>query len=225
MGVRELAAVVATVLATVGALPQLRRLLTSRDVAGLSISSAALGVATELAWVGYTVHEGLWLAVPEAVMMASTNGLLAVVMLRAGAPGRRALLSGMAWAATLIATSAVWGFGGLAVLLAVAYVVQVAPAIWCVYRATRPSGVAVGTWVTIGVEAVLWGLYGWLSNDVACLTFGVVGSAAAVAIVGRVFTTRRRLPATGVYDRREPRWHTEPRLGIDDTLPQTLLEA
>lgn len=113
MEIRELAAVVATVLATVGALPQLRRLLTSRDVAGLSISSAALGVATEVAWVGYTVHQGLWLAVPEAVMMASTNELLAVVMLRAGAPGRRALLSGIAWAATLIATCAVWGSIGL----------------------------------------------------------------------------------------------------------------
>jgi hypothetical protein len=52
--VQGLAAVVATALATVGALPQLRRLLTSRDVAGLSISSAALGLGTELAWVGYT---------------------------------------------------------------------------------------------------------------------------------------------------------------------------
>lgn len=220
MEIRELAAVVATVLATVGALPQLRRLLTSRDLAGLSISSAALGVATELAWVGYTVHEGLWLAVPEAVMMASTNGLLAVVMLRAGAPGRRALLSGIAWAATLIATSAVCGLIGLAVLLAVAYVVQVSPAIWSVYRATCPSGVAVGTWVTIGFEAVLWGLYGWWSHDVACLAFGVAGTAAAVAIVGRVVTTRRRLSASGVDDRREPPAYTEPALGIGDALPE-----
>ena len=203
-GIGELAAVVATVLATVGALPQLRRLLTTRDVAGLSISSAALGLGTELAWVGYTVHERLWLAVPEAVMMASTNGLLAVVMLRAGAPGRRALLSGTAWAATLISTIAVWGPIGLAVLLAVAYLVEVAPAIWCAYRATSPSGVAVVTWVTLGVEAVLWGLYGWCSGDGACLAFGVIGSAAAVAIVGRVVTTRRRLPASLVDDRREP---------------------
>ncbi|MGH9271743.1 MAG: hypothetical protein ACRDZ2_10770 [Ilumatobacteraceae bacterium] len=224
-GVRELTAVAATVLAFVGALPQLRRLLTFGDVAGLSISSAAIGVGTELAWVGYTLHEGLWAAVPEAVIMASINGLLALVMLRAGAPGRRALRSGIAWAATLIAAAAVWGSIGLAVLLAVAYVVQVAPAIWCVFRTTCPSGVAVATWVTVGVEAVLWGLYGWWSKDVACLAFGVVGSTTAVAVVGRVVTTRRRLPASGTDDRREPRIHVESGLGIGDPSPEALLKA
>ncbi len=225
LGVRELAAVVATVLATVGALPQLRRLLASGDVAGLSISSAAIGVGTELAWAGYTVHEGLWLAVPEAALMVATNGLLAVMMLRAGAPGRRALRSGLAWVATLLATFVMWGAAGLAVLLAVAYIVQVAPAIWCVFRTACPSGVAVGTWAMIGGEAVLWGLYGWWSNDAACLAFGVVGTAAAVAIVGRVVTTRRRLPASGVGERRERRGYAEAGLVIGDAVRPALLEA
>ena len=216
---------VATVLATVGALPQLRRLLASGDVAGLSISSAAIGVGTELAWAGYTVHERLWLAVPEAALMFATNGLLAVMMLRAGASCRRALRSGLAWVVTLLATFVMWGAAGLAVLLAVAYIVQVAPAMWCVFRTVCPSGVAVGTWAMIGVEAVLWGLYGWWSNDAACLAFGVVGTAAAVAIVGRVVTTRRRLPAGGVGVRRERRGYAEARLVIGDAVRPALLEA
>ena len=219
VGVQGLAAVAATALATVGALPQLRRLLTSRDVAGLSISSAALGLGTELAWVGYTVHEELWFALPEALMMASANGLVAVVMLRTGAPGRRALRSGLTWAAILVATCVVWGTIGLAALLAVAYVIQVAPAIWCVYHATVPSGVVLGTWVAIGMEAVLWGLYGWWSHDVAYLAFGVVGSAAAVAIAGRIVTTRRRPPQSGV-DGGESREFAEPAPRIGDALPR-----
>ena len=219
-GVQGLAAAVATLLATVGALPQLRRLLTSRDVAGLSISSAALGLGTEVAWAGYTVHEGLWLALPEALMMASTNGFVAVVMLRTGAPGRRAVRSGMTWAAILVATCVVWGTIGLAALLAVAYLVQVAPAIWCVYHATVPSGVVLGTWVAIGVEAVLWGLYGWWSHDVAHLAFGFVGSASALAIVGRIVTTQRRPPPSGVDGRDESRGLADSALGIGDALPR-----
>ena len=220
VGVQGVAAVVATMLATVGALPQVRRLLTSHDVAGLSISSAALGFGTEVAWVGYTVHEGLWLALPEALMMAASNGLVAVVMLRTGAPGRRAVRSALTWAAILVATCFVWGTIGLAAVLAVAYLVQVAPAIWCVYHATLPSGVALGTWVAIGVEAVLWGLYGWWSDDVAYLAFGVVGSASAVAIVGRIVTTQRRPPASDVDGRGESRGLTDSALGIGDALPR-----
>ena len=131
--------------------------------------------------------------------------------------------SGLAWATTLLATFAVWGSTGLAVLLAVAYIVQVAPAIWCVFHVTRPSGVAVGTWVMIGFEAVLWGLYGWWSNDAACLAFGVVGSTAAIAIVGRVVTTRRRFTASGVGD--PAARYLEPRLVIGDAVRPALLEA
>ena len=152
VGVQGLAAVAATALATVGALPQLRRLLTSRDVAGLSISSAALGLGTELAWVGYTAHEELSFA-------------------------------------------------------------------RCVYHATVPSGVVLGTWVAIGMEAVLWGLYGWWSHDVAYLAFGVVGSAAAVAIAGRIVTTRPRPPPSGV-DGGESRKFAEPAPRIGDALPR-----
>ena len=74
----------------------------------------------------------------------------------------------------------------------------------------------------IGFEAVLWGLYGWWSNDAACLAFGVVGSTAAVAIVGRVVTTRRRLTASGVGD---SRGYLEPGRVIGDAVRPALLEA
>ena len=69
---------------------------------------------------------------------------------------------------------------------------------------------------------MLWGLYGWWSNDAACLAFGVVGTAAAVAIVGRVVTTRRRLPASVVGERRG---YAEAGLVIGDAVRPALLEA
>ncbi len=55
-----------------------------RRRARVSVTTPSLGVATELAWVVYAVHEGLWSALPEAVLMVAANVVLAVVLWRAG---------------------------------------------------------------------------------------------------------------------------------------------
>ena len=127
----------------------------------------------------------------------------------------------MTWAAILVATCVVWGTIGLAALLAVAYLVQVAPAIWCVYHATVPSGVVLGTWAAIGVEAVLWGLYGWWYSSTLRIWPSVSSaSASALAIVGRIVTTQRRPPPSGVDGRDESRGLADSALGIGDALPR-----
>ena len=51
-------AVTATVLSAFGALPQLRRIAATGDIAGVS-AAAALGVTTELTWFAYSADEAL----------------------------------------------------------------------------------------------------------------------------------------------------------------------
>ena len=80
----EAAALVATALALVGALPQLRRLAVTGDTNGVSLTNATLGVGSELGWVAYTLQGSLWSAIPEAALMAVTNLLLARALMRAG---------------------------------------------------------------------------------------------------------------------------------------------
>ena len=138
----ELAAVAATVLAAIGVVPQLRRLLQSGDVAGLSLSFATLGMASELAWVGYTLHGRLWSAVLEPVLMTMTNATLAVVMVRAGMSPWRGCITGLLWGGALASAAVLFGVTALAALLPLAYAVQVTPSIWSAYRACSPSGVA-----------------------------------------------------------------------------------
>ncbi|MET0578317.1 MAG: hypothetical protein ABW122_06635, partial [Ilumatobacteraceae bacterium] len=89
--VAELAAIVATAVALVSSVPQLRRIIVVGDVAGVSLSFATLGVASELAWITYAVHGRLWSAVPEAIAMTAANGVMAYGLVRAGAARRRAL--------------------------------------------------------------------------------------------------------------------------------------
>jgi uncharacterized protein with PQ loop repeat len=53
-------AATATVLAVIFLLPQLRRLLTTHDLAGVSTPWAMLGVVTNLAWVTYLAGQRRW---------------------------------------------------------------------------------------------------------------------------------------------------------------------
>jgi hypothetical protein len=93
----------------------------------------------------------------------------------------------------LAAVALLGGALALATMLPLAYAVQVAPSVWSAYRAYTPTGIAAATWVLVGFEALLWGLYGWAHDDPATRMFAVVGSLAAAAILARKLATRRRV--------------------------------
>jgi hypothetical protein len=197
LAMAELAAILATVLAAVATLPQLRR-VAAGDGLGVSLSGAALGVVNESVWITYATSERLWSAVPEAGLMATTNLLLVVGLLRAGAAGRRrAAASAVLWAGTLAVVEAVGGTAALALVLGAAYAVQVAPAVWTAWRTVSPSGVAASTWALVLVESALWCLYGAHHGDPATTTLGIVGMVASSAIVGRKAVVRRREVSSG----------------------------
>ena len=84
--IAELAALLATALASLAAFPQVRRVVRHGDGRGVSITSATLGIGSEAAWVGYASQAGLWSALPEAVLMGVANTVLVVGL---GAPGHR----------------------------------------------------------------------------------------------------------------------------------------
>ena len=171
-------------------LPQLRRVLVTGLVGGVSASAAGLGAATEMTWIGYTVTGEMWAAVPEACLMLAANVLLLAALVRAGVdhPPRR--VTGLLWLSILVATAAAGGPPAIAAVLAVAYAVQVAPAVWPAYRSTAPTGVSPATWALVGIEALLWGVYGVGHGDPANISFGVIGTFAAVAILIRTVPSR-----------------------------------
>lgn len=190
--VAELAAIVATAVALASSVPQLRRTIVVGDVAGVSLSFATIGMATELAWLTYAVHGRLWSAVPEAIGMAAANAVMAHGMVRAGAARRRAVGAAMAWLVVMGLAVQLGGIAALGLVLGPAFAVQTAPSIWTAYRTHAPSGVATATWALVGVEAVLWGVYGLAHRDVGIMAFAVVGSLSTAAILGRKFSTRHR---------------------------------
>lgn len=193
--VAEACALVATVLAVAAAIPQLHRVIRGGDGRGVSITTAALGVGTEVTWVAYASARGLWSALPEAVAMTAANVLLLIALRRRGAVTRQAAQAGGLWAVALAAAGAFGGVNVIAVVLGGAYLVQVVPAVWTVWTTAMPSGVAVSTWTMIGLEGVLWGVYGLHHADPAVLCFAVIATVAAAAILARKATVTRRTPS------------------------------
>ena len=190
--VGELVALVATALAATSALPQLRRLRTTRDLAGVSLAGPAIGAVTEAGWLVYVAEEELWSAAPEPVLMVIANVALATAISRRDGPLVTALVVGTAWAATLTLATTAGGWAALGATLGIAYGVQMTPYLWSAFRVRRPTGIAVHTWTMNLVESVLWGIYGLAHGDRPIVLYAVIGTTTSTAILVRRLGLERR---------------------------------
>jgi hypothetical protein len=193
MELPELAAAAATVLAAGGALPQCVRLGRTRDHAGVSLTGATLGVATEAAWVLFLVHSHIWPAVTMPVLMVIANASLVFWIVRAGADNDSALVAAAGWVLVLVAVIVLGGWTALGFLLGFSYAVQIAPTIYAAYRSELPTGIAPARWVMVLCETALWTFYGFTRHEPSIFIFGIVAGSSAAAILIRWATTRHRL--------------------------------
>ena len=123
--------------------------------------------------------------------MSLADAALAIGVVRHGVPASRAAVAAVGWLVVLLGAATLGGLTALAVLLAGAYAVRVAPAIWTVWRTPSPTGVAAATWSLVGVEGALWCVYGLHHDDPAVTSFGIIAMVAAAATLARKATTAR----------------------------------
>ena len=190
--VATLTAVVATLVSIVCTWPQLARVHRTGDIAGVSITAAALTVSSELGWTLYLGGEGLWAAVPEGMFAIAANALLVVALTRCGGSARVSVVAAAGWLVLLVAARWLGGPSAIAVLLGFAYLVQLTPAVVKAWRTWKPSGIATETWMLHLIEAVLWGTYGFASGDPPLIFLGIFGVAESTAILVRMAVTRNR---------------------------------
>ena len=196
----EVAAIVATTIAVTASVPQLRRvIIVTGDVAGVSMSCATLGVTTEVAWIVYAVHAGLWSALPEALAMSMANVAMAIGLVRSGAVYVRALVATATWAAVMVVVALLCGMAGVGVALGLSYVVQAGPSVWTAYRTYAPSGRRCADVGDGRGRGRALGVFGAATVTVAVISFAVTASLAS-AILVRTFTTRHRVAATARPD-------------------------
>jgi uncharacterized protein with PQ loop repeat len=179
-------------------LPQIRKLLTTSDSAGVSPSWAVLTSVNNAAWIAYFTMSRYWTALIPSCSATLLAGTLAVMLLRRQRPGPQPAAVITAWAITLAAAGATAGRAGLGALLTAAFLLQVTPSVWTAYRTARPTGISSGTWLLILGELTCWLIFGLHTSDPRLITLGTSGIIVSALMLARIHRTARRpLPASG----------------------------
>jgi uncharacterized protein with PQ loop repeat len=184
--VLDYAPIAATCFAVPQFLPQIRRLAATRDTAGVSWSWAVLTCVNNAAWIAYFTLARYWTALIPSTSATLLAGTLAVMLTRRGRASPRPAGLIVTWAAMLITACGVAGRTGLGTLLTAAFILQVAPSIWTVYRTPRPSGVSPGTWLLILGELSCWLAFGLHKSDPRLITLGASGVIASALMLARI---------------------------------------
>jgi len=182
-------------------LPQIRKLRATRDTVGVSPSWAALTSINNAAWLAYFTMSRYWTALIPSSSATLLAGTLAVMLIRRRPPGPRPALLIAAWAIMLAAAGITAGRAGLGTLLTVAFLLQVTPSLWTVYRTARPTGISTGTWLLILGELACWMMFGLHTSDPRLITLGTSGIIVSALMLARIHRTTRSgrpvLPASG----------------------------
>ena len=191
---------VAACLAVPQFLPQLARVRRAGSTAGVSWSWAALTSVNNAAWLAYFALSGFWTAIIPAVSAAVLSGLLAVVLARRGGGiPRRPMVLAAVWTVALLAAGVAFSRTGLGSALAAAFLLQVTPSVWTVYRSRDTVGVSQGTWLLILGELLCWGVFGIHEADPRLIVLGATGAVASLLVLARVSWLRAgRAPAAAL---------------------------
>lgn len=172
----------ATAIGLVRAVPQLARLLRTRDAHGVSADSAATSSVVSTGWATY----GVLTAQPAVILASGASAVMfALVTLAALRFGRRLgeMRAMPVWLAVLAAAGLLAGARGLGLLLPVSVLVANGPQLLVALRERDLSGLSPGTWLLSVLEALAWGTYGLFAGDRSIVVYGTLHLTTSAAIV------------------------------------------
>ena len=173
-----------TLIGLVRALPQLLRLLRTRDAHGVSLDTAATSSIVSFGWATY----GLLTDQLAVTLATGSSGVVfALITLVALRLGRRAgeLRTAPVWLVVLVGAAVLTGSDGLAVLLPISVLVANVPQLLVAYREPDLTGLSLSTWLLSVSDGTVWATYALVTGDVAILVFGVLQLTTSGAIVVR----------------------------------------
>ena len=180
-----------TLIGLVRALPQLVRLMRSRDAHGVSVDTAATSSAVSFGWATYgRLTEQL----PVTLATGSSGVVFALITLSALRFGRRAreFRAAPVWVVVLVVVTLSTREAGLAGLLPASVLVANVPQLVVAYRERDLTGLSAATWLLSMSDGLVWAIYALVTEDVAILVFGVLQLTTSGAIVARKWSWNRR---------------------------------
>ena len=166
-------------------LPQILKLRSTGDTAGVSWSWATLTSVNNAAWFCYFMASGYWTASLPSTAAAVLAGTVSVMLVRRGALNPRAIGWIATWCGLLVVAAMLGGRIGLGTVLALASIVQVTPSLWTAYRTAHPTGISQGTWMLVFGELSCWFVFGLWKADGRLITLGATGVIASLLMLAR----------------------------------------
>lgn len=196
-GALTMVAIMANVLGAAMALPQTRKLLSTRSVEGVSITWAAASATVNACWIVYGFGVGDLGIVPVSIVSVIAYIIIGVGIYRFSPTSGRhvvvpAIVTGVVVMTVPLIALLVGGWVAAGLALGVLYGVQLLPAVVTVYRTVDVSGVSLATWVIAVVEAVLWGFYGLANVDAGLIALAVTGTMMSSLVLARLLLRRSR---------------------------------
>jgi uncharacterized protein with PQ loop repeat len=182
-----------TVIGLVRAVPQLRRLVSTRDAHGVSLDSAATSSFVSFGWATYgTLTDQL----PVALATGSSGvvfGLIAVVAVRLG-HSLRELRTAPVWLVVLVVGTIAAQDAALGVLLPISVLVANIPQLLVALREPDLTGLSPATWLLSTCDGLVWTAYALVTDDAAILVFGLLQTTTSASILARRLTWSRTHP-------------------------------
>ena len=190
-----------TLVGLVRALPQLVRLVRTRDAHGVSLDTAATSSVVSFGWATY----GLLTDQLAVTLATGSSGVVFVLItLMALRLGHHVveLRAAPVWLVVLGGTAALAGADGLGVALPVSVLVANVPQLIVAYREPDLTGLSLSTWLLSVCDGAVWATYALVTGDAAILVFGVLQLTTSGAIVLRRWSWQRTQILIGASDAR-----------------------
>jgi uncharacterized protein with PQ loop repeat len=175
-------AILTTVLAVIRAVPQLLRLLRTRQANGVSVDTAATSSIVSFAWATY----GLLTNQPAMSMASGATAfifaLITALALQYGHHLRELRVTPL-WLAALLLAGGIGGATGLSVVLPVSVLAANLPQLRVALKENNLADLSLSTWLLALTEGMVWGGYGLIYGDLAVLINNVFQVATSGLIV------------------------------------------
>jgi uncharacterized protein with PQ loop repeat len=180
-----------TVIGLIRALPQLLRLLRSKEALGVSVDTALTSSIVSFGWATY----GYLTQQPYVTLATGSSGVvflaIAVCALKFGRKIREIKVT-PGWFCILLFAFLIKGEVGLGIILPISILVSNIPQIYVAVREQDLTDLSLGTWILSMSDGLVWGLYAMIENDYSIMVFAFFQLVTSGAVTFLKLSDRKK---------------------------------
>ncbi|WP_022669260.1 PQ-loop domain-containing transporter [Desulfospira joergensenii] len=192
MSISSILGMAGTLIGLVRALPQLLRLLRSREALGVSVDTAATSAIVGFGWAAYgilTEQPFVTLATGASAVVFLLIACFALQFRRQPAKIRIAPV----WFFVLVTGFVFAKEAGLGMILPISILVSNTPQLYLAFKEEDLTDLSLGTWLFSVSDGLVWGGYSILEHDYSIMIFGLFQLSTSTMIVLLKLMNKRKI--------------------------------